>query len=180
MKKITLILICNLCISFIHAQTNYYTESKVFSENEYSYQVEVIAIIAQLYNMDNQWIGGYPVYKADGSTFIQPEYGYIELYDDDSWLESKRKMSSITSSALTSAEKEMVKGNEMTIVLHINSTTGKVDDVMFSFSNRTPWANIPVSTYRKIELDIKEQLLYNLTDDGKKLNYIYTWNCIEF
>ena len=51
-------------------------------------------------------------------------------------------------------EKDMVKGREFTLMLHINSTTGKVDDVMFSFSNLGPFASIPVSTYRKMELQI--------------------------
>lgn len=89
-------------------------------------------------------------------------------------------MSTIANSTLTSMEKDMVKGREFTLMLHINSTTGKVDDVMFSFSNLGPFASIPVSTYRKMELQIKDQLFYNLTDDGRKLTYIFTWNSIEF
>ncbi|MBE6281879.1 MAG: DUF5043 domain-containing protein [Bacteroides sp.] len=180
MKRIALILIYNLYVSFICAQTNYYLEDKTFNEDGYTYQADVIGIMVQLYNQDNQWVGRSPKYKVDGSPFFQPEYGYIESYDEESWLDSEKKMSTIANSTLTSMEKDMVKGREFTLMLHINSTTGKVDDVMFSFSNLGPFASIPVSTYRKMELQIKDQLFYNLTDDGRKLTYIFTWNSIEF
>ena len=89
-------------------------------------------------------------------------------------------MNSIIKGALTIAEQNSVKGSKLYIELHINSTTGKVDDVKFSFSNRNSWVNISVPTYRKMELQIKDQLFYNLTDDGRKLTYIFTWNSIEF
>ena len=181
MKRIILTLACSLCLSFLCAQTNYYTESTTFNEEDYIYQIDVLSSgFVELYNQDNQWVGSYPMYKSNGTTFVQPEYGYIELYDPDSWLDSEEKMETIVWNALTISEREMVKGDELYIILHINSTTGKVDDVMFNFVTWESFAKIPVSTYRKIELEIKEKLLYNLTDDGKKLNYIYTWNSIEF
>lgn len=180
MKRMILIFIGWLCMLSTFGQTNYYTESKVFSEYGYNYQAVLGAGRVELYNQDNQWIGGHPTYKSNGEIFSQPEYGYIELYDHDSWLNSEEKMGTIVWNALTIKEREMVKGDELNIILHINSTTGKVGDVMFNFVTWESFAKIPVSTYRKIELEIKEKLLYNLTDDGKKLNYIYTWNSIEF
>lgn len=181
MKRMIFIFIGWLCMLSTFAQTNYYTESETFNEDGYIYQIDVLSSgFVELYNQDNQWIGSYPMYKSNGTTFVQPEYGYIDLYDDDSWLDSEKKMETIVWNALTISEREMVKGDELNIILHINSTTGKVDDVMFTFVTWESFAKIPVSTYRNIELQIKEQLLYNLTDDGKKLNYIYTWNSIEF
>ena len=83
MKRIALILIYNLCVSFICAQTNYYLEDKTFNEDGYTYQADVIGIMVQLYNQDNQWVGRSPKYKVDGSPFFQPEYGYIESYDKE-------------------------------------------------------------------------------------------------
>ena len=181
MKRIALILIYNLCLSFLCAQTNYYTESTTFNEDDYIYQIDVLSSgFVELYNQDNQWIGSYPMYKSNGTIFVQPEYGYIDLYDNDSWADSENKMNSIIKGALTIAEQNSVKGSKLYIELHINSTTGKVDDVKFSFSNRNSWVNISVPTYRKMEVQIKDQLFYNLTDDGRKLTYIFTWNSIEF
>ena len=39
----------------------------------------------------------------------------------------------------------------------INSDTGKVDEVEFSFMNFGTYATIPISVYRKIETDLKEK-----------------------
>lgn len=107
MKRIALILIYNLYVSFICAQTNYYLEDKTFNEDGYTYQADVIGIMVQLYNQDNQWVGRSPKYKVDGSPFFQPEYGYIESYDEESWLDSEKKMSTIANSTLTSMEKDL-------------------------------------------------------------------------
>ena len=50
----------------------------------------------------------------------------------------------------------------------INSDTGKVDEVEFSFMNFGTYATIPISVYRKIETDLKEKgLVYPLTEEGK-------------
>lgn len=59
-----------------------------------------------------------------------------------------------------------------------HSTTGYIDDVYFEFDNTEPYATIPVSVYRNIELGIKEKVRFTLTNERKKLNYIYYWNDI--
>lgn len=76
---------------------------------------------------------------------------------------------------ISASEKQRVKGHELIITMCINSDTGKVDEVEFSFINFGTYATIPISVYRKIETDLKEKVWYIPTEEGKKLNYIYYW-----
>ena len=60
--------------------------------------------------------------------------------------------------------------------MYINSSTGRVDEVSFEFHKSDPFATIPVSVYRKIETEIKKDLWFTLTTEGKMLSYIfYCW-----
>ena len=61
-------------------------------------------------------------------------------------------------------EKQRGKGHELIITMCINSDTGKVDEVEFSFMNFGTYATIPISVYRKIETDLKEKNTVNLFD----------------
>ena len=91
----------------------------------------------------------------------------------DAWTRAERL--SIVNAAFSASEKQRVKGHELIITMCINSDTGKVDEVEFSFMNFGTYATIPISVYRKIETDLKEKVWYIPTEEGKKLNYIYYW-----
>ena len=97
----------------------------------------------------------------------------IKLLESDTWTRSKRF--SIVNSAFSASEKQRIKGHDFTIIMYINSGTGKVDEVSFEFPNFRPYATIPVSVYRKIETEIKKNIWYTPTTVGKKLNYIFYW-----
>ena len=145
-------LIVSICILFyvayLHAQTNYYTTTKTFNENGYTYQCDVAASrFVSLYNKNNKWINIYPVYKDTGKSFVQDEAGDgIKLLESDTWTRSKRF--SIVNSAFSASEKQRIKGHDFTIIMYINSGTGKVDEVSFEFPNFRPYATIPVSVYQ--------------------------------
>ena len=162
-------------VAYLHAQTNYYTTTKTFNENGYTYQCDVAASrFVSLYNKNNKWINIYPVYKDTGKSFVQDEAGDgIKLLESDTWTRSKRF--SIVNSAFSASEKQRIKGHDFTIIMYINSGTGKVDEVSFEFPNFRPYATIPVSVYRRIETEIKENIWYTPTTVGKKLNYIFYW-----
>ena len=101
-----------------------------------------------------------------------PEVG-IDLTEDDNWTRTKRH--SIVKEAFTAAEKQRVKGRKLTTTIIINSHTGKVDEVYFDFVNFEPYATIPVSVFRKIELELKKNVWFTPTAEGRKLNYILLW-----
>ena len=178
MRTIFIILISLLQSFMLCAQTNYYAETKTFNESDYTYQAEVSSNgSVKLYNTTNLWMNAESVYKDTGTVFNMPDYG-IDLFDEDSWLNSKVQVANVVNSSFSNAEKQRIQEVYFFIIMHINSTTGYIDDVYFEFDNTEPYATIPVSVYRNIEIGIKEKVRFTLTNEGKKLNYIYYWNDI--
>lgn len=154
----------------IMAQTDYYAATKTFNENGYTYQCDVSASkMVTLYNKDGKYTYEKQVYKSTGEPFIMPDVG-IRLTQADSWSRTKRY--SIVRNAFTAAEKQRVKDSKLFVTLIINSDTGKVDEVYFQFGNFGPYATIPVSVFRKIEVELKKNIWFTPTAEGKKLNYI--------
>ena len=171
----TIIIFINLLICATHmlAQTNYYTKSKTFYEDGYTYHCDVPTYkLVTLYNVNNRWVHTYPKYKDTGKTFVMPEEG-IDLIEDDNWTDNKCQ--SIVNNAFSTTEKQRVKGKEFTISMYINTTTGKVEEVDFQFESIESYATIPVSVYRKIEIELKNNIWFTPTTEGKKLNYILYW-----
>lgn len=56
--------------------------------------------------------------------------------------------------------------------MYLDAVTGKVLEVRFQFTTFNPFARVPISFYRNIELELKEQISFVTTDVGKQLNYI--------
>ena len=54
-------------------------------------------------------------------------------------------------------------------------STKKVIDVSFSFANRDNFSTIPLSVYRKIELELKKNVWFTPTERGRQFNYIFRW-----
>ena len=173
MKTIFFFICISLCTTYIYAQTNYYAVTKTFNENGYTYQCDVAASkTVTLYNKSNKLLFTTQSYKNTGETFSQTDEGIV-LLQYDAWTRVERL--SIVNAAFSASEKQRVKGHELIITMCINSDTGKVDEVEFSFMNFGTYATIPISVYRKIETDLKEKVWYIPTEEGKKLNYIYYW-----
>ena len=173
MKTLILAISILFCVACLHAQTNYYTTTKTFNQDGYIYQCDVRASgFVTLYNKSNKLINVYPVYKNTGESFVQTDAG-IKLLESDTWTRSKRF--SIVNAAFSDSEKQMLKGHDFYIIMYINSSTGRVDEVSFEFHKSDPFAAIPVSVYRKIETEIKKDLWFTLTAEGKMLSYIFYW-----
>jgi hypothetical protein len=54
----------------------------------------------------------------------------------------------------------------------ICSNTGNVKEVEFDFIRTTGYATIPVATYRRLELALKEQVRFPPTAFGRRMNFI--------
>ena len=126
--------------------------------NAKAYGTTLIAIC-----MTNE--GWFGIHIGDGKC--------VELLENDTWTRSKRF--SIVNEAFSTSEKQRVKGHDFDIIMYINSTTGTVDEVNFEFYKSTPYTTIPISTFRKIETEIKKNIWYTPTAEGKELSYIYYW-----
>lgn len=79
----------------------------------------------------------------------------------------------IVNNAFTAEQIDIVKGYWFSPIMSLNSETGKVEEVYFSFYHSEPYGKIPVSVFRKIELELKEKVRFQPTDEGKVLDYIY-------
>ena len=173
MKTIFFFICISLCTTYIYAQTNYYAVTKTFNENGYTYQCDVAASkTVTLYNKSNKLLFTTQSYKNTGETFSQTDEG-IALLQYDAWTRAERL--SIVNAAFSASEKQRVKGHDFDIIMYINSTTGTVDEVNFEFYKSTPYTTIPISTFRKIETEIKKNIWYTPTAEGKELSYIYYW-----
>ena len=59
------------------------------------------------------------------------------------------------------------------ITLNISSTTGRITDVYFEYISLSNYTKIPVDVYRGIELRLKNEVVFTLTEEGKRLTYCY-------
>ena len=153
------------------AQTYYYDVTKTFNEDGYCYQCDVLkgAKFVTLYNKENKFTHVDQINKATGEQTSIAE-SRKRMLEDDSW--TKPKCFSIVNNAFSTIEKQRVKDKSFTVVLYINPDTGKISDVEFRFLSISPYATIPVNVYRKIEVDLKENIWFIPTIEGKKRNYI--------
>ena len=171
-----LVLFCATTLSV--AQTNYYTTSKTFYESGYTYVCELhTPSELSLYNQSNQWIAQYPSYKSSGEIFVVSDEG-IDLFTHESLLTNEQLCQTIVNEKFSQEQKETIAGQELFIIMYLNTETGKVDDVRFHFHNDEPYTYIPVSVYRSIEVALKDKIQFALTNEGRKLNFIYFWTTV--
>lgn len=169
MRTMIISFILAFCAVYTTAQTNYYTETKTFREDGYTYQCDVLSgKRVKLYNKENKLTYVRQIFK---DTKEVPGFGFD--FDDvveDTW--TKPKSLSIVNNAFTATQKQRMKNESIGISMYISPETGKVVEVDFSIVTVSPFATIPVSVYRKIEVELKQQIRFIPTKDGKRLNYL--------
>ena len=172
--KISLIIASLLCISEATAQTYYYNTSNTFNETGYTYRCNTQSWDfgrVTLSNTNNIYTDADYVYK-DGRAFNEMDVmnGIVDLIEDDDW--TKQKCMSIVDNAFSAEEKTRVRGKKFDVSMTIDPATGKVIEVDFRFLKNGPFATIPVTTYRKIEENLKSQVWFTLTPTGKQLKFV--------
>ncbi|WP_373720077.1 DUF5043 domain-containing protein [Bacteroides heparinolyticus] len=162
------------CAVYAAAQTNYYTETKTFKENGYTYQCDVSSsTIVTLYNKENKLTYVDQIFK-DTKEVPGFELGFTDVVED-TW--TRPKSLSIVNNAFTAEQKQRMRKFTIGITMYISSETGKVIEVNFTFTKVHPFATIPLSVYRKIEVELKQQIRFTPTKEGKRLNYLMRyWN----
>lgn len=171
MKTIVTIIGVLACMNLV-AQTNYYTKTQILSEGDHIYRCDVsTSQRVTLYNINNKL-----TYKKqyDRSTGTMPSIEELMKLDDtvdDKYMDIKAEK--IINNAFSIAEIDRLKGAALNVMLYISPETGKVMEVVFSFPNFSLFATVPLSTYIKIEVDLKKTLLYVPTEYGRNLNYIF-------
>lgn len=182
MKKLIISFILSIMAVVAMAQTNYYPNaSGVISKSGYTYKYRngIIADVEapstiDLYNastayLDMKWQhkDGTPLTarEAQGAERDPYYFSYSSMNYD--------QLRSLVAGYFTSQQKATLgaKGNSMIITARINPDTGKVADVYFFWSRNELFMNIPVETFRSIELAIKQRLTITSTAAGRRFNY---------
>lgn len=153
------------------AQTGFYDVTKTFKEEGYTYQCDVIegAKFVTLYNKETRFTSESQIDRntGEGITIIENRE---RQFEQESW--TKPKCYSIINNAFSAVEKQRVKGKNFTIIMYIDPDTGKIADIQYQFLSIEPYATIPVSVYRKIEVELKKNVWFVPTEEGKRRNYI--------
>ena len=174
-----LLLLCLLGLSS-SAQEYYYNNQKTFEENGYTYQCDVLKANrgpdigwVTLYNKANRFTNIDQI-NVNTGRLISISENYEEQIDDPNVSIPPRMEKIIYDAFPTSLKQEIINLNEpLSISLYIDPTTGKIADVEFQFMTSDPFAKAPVSVFRKIEVDLKSQIQFNITAAGKKRNYVF-------
>lgn len=156
----------------IQAQTNYYDTTKTFYENGYVYQCDVdeASGMVTLYNRENNYT--YDRYANKDGSQVSSDIllGEVALIEDDNW--TRKTCSAIADNVFSSDERKRVRDEKYGVAMIIDTSTGKVIGVHFTFLHNNAFGTIPVSTFRKLELELKQKIWFTLTPEGKQLTFI--------
>jgi len=169
-NKLLMFIICVL-FSYIgvSAQTYYYSETKTFNESGYTYQCDKADWgIVTLYNKANQYT--YAHYENKDGSPIEVFDKALPYFEPDNW--TRQKCISIVNNAFSASDKQQIRGAKVDVSMTIDTSTGKVIEVDFRLFYNTPMATIPIAAYRYLELALKNQIWFTLTDNGKKLKFV--------
>jgi len=159
-----------LYVSGAEAQTYYYNTTKTFNESGYTYQCDLRYGAVVLYNKANLFTYTNQIYKNDGKSVEEGHWAKKPDVQKETW--TKPLARTIVNNAFTAVEKSRFKGEFLCITMIISPETGKVIEVSFDFMPKSGYGTVPVSTYRKIETDLKAQIWFTPTAEGKKVNYL--------
>ena len=153
---------------------NYYKETKTFVMDEYTYQCDVQSRsqFVTLYNKENKWTYEDQVYKNTGKYYapsISEEKKLNPIVDD---AEMTCKTLNIVDNAFTQFMATQMGKKRFVITMFLDPETGKVAEVLFNFTTFSPYAKVPLSVYRNIEVLLKKNISYTPTAVGRQLNYI--------
>ena len=174
-KNILLLIGLLLCASGAAAQTNFFNVTRTFHENGFTYQADVLAgEWVVLYNRANRFTNVRQGF-TDGSPlneFIVEREGDVERTTE---VHAKLLAQYLIRNAFSAAERNRLREGEVIFVtLRICPHTGNIIDVEFEFLRQQSYATIPVSTWRRLELALKEQVRFTPTTFARNnLNFIF-------
>jgi hypothetical protein len=175
-KILLMLVLCVITVWTSHAQTYYYNTTQTIQGNGYSYRCESDGSLVKLYNSDGPNLF-YAERTLKNGTPIAIDYFYQDTFGSD-WMAGIREAQDLAHGIFTTAELNSFKTptrQRLQIVMIINPDTGNVWEVIFDFSTRSNYANIPIEKYREIELAIKNNVTFQISSAGQALNYCITF-----
>ena len=147
---------------------SYYTTTKTIAGNGYTYRCDIDSYgdDVTLYNINNQLTYTKWRYKNG-------EMPYFDIQDvvEEGW--TKPHSYSIVNNAFSTTEKAWIRaaGHSFNVEMIIDSNTGRVSEVYFTFPSTSRFQQIPLSTFRTIEVNLKSRIWFTLTVEGRKMVY---------
>lgn len=178
MKNSLTFFILSLCLyvtanaqQLLNLKANFYNEDKIIQGDGYAYQC-----IANkwgtgetyLYNVNNVLTDSLAMYK-DG-TNLKP------FDESDTVIEDEKmynKLLSAINHEFTIEEAATFGKHPLTVEIYIDSNTGDIKEVKFSFFRTRPYIHVPVSRFRNIEMNLKNNVHFTPTEEGRKRTFIY-------
>jgi hypothetical protein len=164
----TLLLTCSATFfSLSSAAQSYYAPGRVINGNGFTYvcsNKEGDPIL--LYNKKNV-LTDERQRKKDGSLL-----GFDEIRPYKKTPELATKIFEAISSCLTPTDRVVVAGERLLLCMYINSGTGEVTEVNYSFSlHKNAWARLAPEKFYMIEQSLRKNVKFEMLPDGKGLNY---------
>ena len=152
-------------------EVNHYEHTRTFVEDGYTYQCDVKYGYVTLYNAANQWTYADQIDNRTGKLYTSNlgENDVFEMSD-----ETAKAIIRIVNQSFSQEEARRITDNGFMLTLFFSPVTGDLAEVCFNFSIFRDSARIPISYYRDIELQLKEQVHVKVLEGGKHLTYLMT------
>ena len=150
-------------------EVNHYEHTRTFVEEGYTYQCDVKYGYVTLYNAANQWTYADQIDNRTGKLYTSNlgENDVFEMSD-----ETAKAIIRIVNQSFSQEEARRITDNGFMLTLFFSPVTGDLAEVCFNFSIFRDSARIPISYYRDIELQLKEQVHVKVLEGGKHLTYL--------
>ena len=173
-KYILLLIGLLLYAGSITAQTRFYDVTRTFHESGFTYQANVIpGDRVLLFNRD---VGRFTDLRQtfrDGRGISEDDRRIDDVVEEND-IRMRALAHQIVRNTFSIAERNRLRrGEYLGLRLIICPNTGSVKEVHFNFMRQSGYATIPVTTYRRMEVAIKEQVRFTPTDFGRNMNFIF-------
>ena len=177
MKRLFFLIIILCCCHNIFAQ-RYYSmfneedyKSDTIEMNDYTYVCDTLLNYGiNIYNITNH-PGREDIYYKDGSPITQD----VDIIDYS--YSANLSLHNIIDEGFTQEQVKLIDGKRLIVLIDISSTDGSITDVYFTFFKDTYYAQLPIEVFRAMELRFKNEVQFELTEEGKKMtHYSLSWS----
>ena len=154
-------------------QTDYNT-TRIIQGSGYSYRCDNSGGMVRLYNSNDRFT--YAIWERTDGRPVEAGYFRGTIRTIINSMAGHQQAQQLALQIFTREEliSVMSLGPVLMIRMTIDPLTGNVAEVNFDFPDTSGYAQFPLERYRQIELAIKENITFQITEAGKKLNYCIT------
>ena len=158
------------------AQTFHYNTTRTFHEAGFTFQANVSpAGRVVLFNANNRHDFDRDQTWRDGRMLTIEDIRGLGSTVEPCVLTTREPVRNIVRNAMSTAERQRMGDRQLMVVMLVDQTATTpqpVAEVQFTFSSNSPFATLPVSVFRQIELEIKRQIRFMPSAVGRQLNYV--------